>query len=151
VFRTFRRCYLLIAVGLISTTLSLAVSACGDEGGDEAASPPQTVTVEETVEKTVPEEDPAEPSERPPKPSDDSEASGGGSIRVPNVVGKDHQLAQDTMQGAGLYNLMEEDATGQDRLLLIDRNWTVVSQDPPAGSRVSEDATITLKAKKDGE
>ena len=32
-------------------------------------------------------------------------------IRVPNVVGIDHQLAQDTMQAAGLYNLAEEDAT----------------------------------------
>ncbi|MDP8903849.1 MAG: PASTA domain-containing protein [Chloroflexota bacterium] len=63
----------------------------------------------------------------------------------------DHQLAQDTMQAAGLYNLSEEDATGQDRLLLFDRNWTVVEQDPPAGTRVSEDQTIILRSKKDNE
>jgi beta-lactam-binding protein with PASTA domain len=70
---------------------------------------------------------------------------------VPDVVGLDHQLAQDTMQAAGLSNLSEEDATGQDRLLLWDRNWVVVSQSPPPGTRVSEDAAIVLRSKKDGE
>lgn len=82
------------------------------------------------------------------------EASGSGAsgcITVPNVVGKDHQLAQDTMQGAGLYALDEEDATGQGRVLLLDRNWTTVAQKPAAGSCVSEDTTILLSAKKDGE
>jgi PASTA domain len=74
-----------------------------------------------------------------------------GGIEVPNVVGVDHQLAQDTMQAAGLYLLQEQDCTGQDRFLLWDRNWVVVSQDPPAGSVVNEDATITLCSKKDGE
>lgn len=83
-------------------------------------------------------------------PADAQAASGGasGAITVPDVVGKNHQLAQDTMQAAGLYNLSEEDATGQGRLLLWDRNWKVVSQDPPAGSHVSEDATVTLRSKK---
>ncbi len=74
-----------------------------------------------------------------------------GCITVPNVVGKDHQLAQDTMQAAGLYLLDEEDATGQGRVLLFDRNWTTVAQKPSAGSCVSEDTTILLSAKKDGE
>jgi len=55
------------------------------------------------------------------------------------------------MQAAGLYNLAEEDATGQGRLLLYDRNWTVVQQDPPAGTHVNDDTTITLRSKKDGE
>jgi beta-lactam-binding protein with PASTA domain len=70
---------------------------------------------------------------------------------VPDVVGEDHQLAQDTMQAAGLYLLDEEDATGQGRALIVDRNWTVVEQDPPAGTKVSENQTITLRSKKDGE
>ena len=55
------------------------------------------------------------------------------------------------MQAAGLYSLAEEDATGQGRLLLYDRNWTVVSQDPTAGTLVSESQTITLRSKKDDE
>jgi beta-lactam-binding protein with PASTA domain len=70
---------------------------------------------------------------------------------VPDVVGHDHQAAQDEMQAAGLYNLAEEDGTGQGRALIIDRNWTVVEQDPAAGTLVSPDQTITLRSKKDGE
>jgi beta-lactam-binding protein with PASTA domain len=72
-------------------------------------------------------------------------------IRVPNVVGLDHQLAQDTLQAAGLYMLAERDATGQGRLLLWDRNWTVVRQSPKAGRRVGENRRITLFSVKDGE
>jgi hypothetical protein len=55
------------------------------------------------------------------------------------------------MQAAGLYNLDEEDATGAGRMLLWDRNWVVVKQSPPAGTRVSADQRILLSSKKYGE
>lgn len=71
-----------------------------------------------------------------------------GKITVPNEAGKQHQAAQDDLQAHGLFNLAEEDATGQDRLLLVDRNWKVVSQSPAAGTKVPEDAAITLSSKK---
>jgi uncharacterized protein HemX len=74
-----------------------------------------------------------------------------GDIVVPDVSGLDHQAAQDAMQGEGLWLLDEKDCTGQDRMLLFDRNWEVVSTDPPAGSHVTEDTTITLCSKKQGE
>jgi len=125
------------------------LSACGDS---EETSSPQTVTV---VERTVTAEARAEEPVAETPPADVSERSSQeGSIakvRVPDVVGKDHQLAQDTMQAAGLYDLAEEDASGQGRALLFDRNWTVVSQSPKAGTQASEDQTITLRAIKDGE
>ena len=44
---------------------------------------------------------------------------------VPNVVGIDLQLAQDTLQAAGFYALRSHDATGQGRFQVLDRNWTV--------------------------
>lgn len=69
-------------------------------------------------------------------------------ITVPDVVGMNHQAAQNRMQDAGLFALREEDATGRGRALLWDRNWVVVSQSPAAGTRVSEDRTITLRSKK---
>jgi hypothetical protein len=78
-------------------------------------------------------------------------ADGSGCITVPDVVGKDHQLAQDTMQAAGLYMLQEQDASGQGRMLLVDRNWTTVRQRPSAGECVSEDTEIMLSAVKDEE
>ena len=126
--------------------LLIALQGCGG-GGDESA------TVTETVERTSTSEDlPSEPSDSSSLETGSKEGgSGGGDITVPNLVGKDHQLAQDTLQAEGLYNLEEEDASGEGRLLLWDRNWTVVRQDPSAGTRVSEDETITLYSKKDGE
>ncbi|HEY0618828.1 MAG TPA: PASTA domain-containing protein [Kribbella sp.] len=70
---------------------------------------------------------------------------------VPNVVGVNHQLAQDTMQAAGFYYLTEEDASGKGRLLVNDRNWVVVSQIPAGGTTTSLDTKITLRSKKIGE
>ncbi len=128
------------------------VAGCGDDATQEAAT--RTVTVERTVPAAAPPEPAATPApeeqprddERAQEPADAAEEA--GTIRVPDVVGEDHQLAQDTMQAAGLYNLSEEDATGQDRALLFDRNWTVVEQRPAAGEVVSADATIVLRSKK---
>jgi beta-lactam-binding protein with PASTA domain len=72
-------------------------------------------------------------------------------VTVPNVVGMDHQAAQNHMQDVGLYNLRERDGTGQGRMLLWDRNWVVIAQKPAPGAPVSESAKITLVSVKDGE
>lgn len=103
-----------------------------------------TVTAESTTTVTTTE---AVDSPAKTAPS----ASRSDCIKVPDVEGKNHQYAQDTMQAAGLYMLAEEDATGQGRMLLLDRNWEVVSQSPAAGKCVKEDTTITLRSKKIGE
>jgi PASTA domain len=126
---------IVVAIGALAL-----LTACGST---ESATAPvvETVTVTET----------AEAAEQPQPAAAPAPAPAQGSIEVPNVVGIDHQLAQDTMQAVGLYNLSEEDATGQDRLLIWDRNWTVVSQSPSPGSKVSEDQTIVLRSKKDDE
>jgi hypothetical protein len=69
-------------------------------------------------------------------------------IRVPNVVGKDLQTAQDTMQAAGLYYLTSHDSTGLNRMQILDRNWLVTEQSPAAGSMVEADRLIDLGARK---
>ncbi|MFI0350447.1 PASTA domain-containing protein [Actinomadura sp. 9N407] len=69
-------------------------------------------------------------------------------ITVPDVVGENHQAAQNRMQAAGLFRLAEEDATGQGRALLWDANWQVVRQSPRAGTRVAPDTIITLYSQK---
>lgn len=101
---------------------------------------------------------PASPSEAAVSPSASPSPSKSSAsptrapkVKVPNVVGHNHQLAQDELQAAGFYGLAEEDATGQGRVLVWDRNWVVVRQSPKAGTRVSTDATITLYSKKIGE
>lgn len=123
----------------------LFVAGCGSstDGGEEATKTVVTVVKETVVER---------PAEKPrPKPAASKPKPAANLIEVPNVVGENHQYAQDTMQAAGLYMLDERDATGQDRMLIWDRNWVVVSQNPPAGTMVDENTTITLSSKKEGE
>jgi beta-lactam-binding protein with PASTA domain len=64
--------------------------------------------------------------------------------RVPDVVGKNHQTAQNHLQSQGFLNLRERDCSGRGRRLLFDRNWRVVRQSPHAGARVSTKRRITL-------
>ena len=138
-----------IAASIVAIISALALlTGCGSSS-ESSTSPvvkSETVTVTETVEAAAEQQPAAAEPATPPPP-----AAVQGSIEVPKVVGMDHQLAQDTMQAAGLYSLSEEDATGQGRSLLWDRNWTVVSQSPSPGSQVSEDQTIVLRSKKDDE
>ena len=54
---------------------------------------------------------------------------------VPDVRCMDLQMAQDKSQAAGFYDLASDDAGGRGRHQIIDRNWVVVGQSPPAGSR----------------
>lgn len=107
----------------------------------ESGTPDTSVTTEVTTETSVvlPPSAPVEPAQEP-APAE--------RITVPGVVGMDHQQAQDTLQAAGLYNLRENDGSGEGRLLVWDRNWETVAQDPPAGTTVSPDTVITLTAVK---
>ncbi len=141
---------------LLATCALAAVPLTGCGSASSGEDPPaQTVTqtvsdvVTETTATTVTTAA-ATPAPKP-KPKPKPAAKPRDCIVVPDVVGGDHQLAQDTMQAAGLYLLDEEDATGQGRMLILDRNWTVVRQRPAAGSCVSEDTEILLSSKKDGE
>jgi hypothetical protein len=124
-----------LSAGIVMFAIGL--TACGET---TSAPPPETVTVVREVSAPEPAPSPSSADRAPT-----------GSIVVPDVVGRDHQWAQDTMQAAGLYALLERDASGQGRAILWDRNWTVVRQSPKAGTRVDESQTITLYAKKDGE
>ena len=128
-------------------------------GGSPAAAPP-TVTVTTVISPSMTGS--VGPPSTLPTPSPPSITTGStpkpqppsGSARVgvvPNVVGVNHQLAQDTMQAAGFYFLTEEDATGQGRLLVLDRNWVVVSQVPAGGTTVPLETKILLRSKKVGE
>lgn len=85
------------------------------------------------------------------KPSD---SSAGGAVEtgvVPDVLCKDLQTAQDTLQAAGFYNLGSEDGSGQGRSQLIDRNWVVIKQSVPAGSSRGPSTRIVLTSVKFGE
>jgi beta-lactam-binding protein with PASTA domain len=120
----------------------LALTGCGTEAPSDPATPPAR-----SAPATSPATSAAPGVSAVPAPAQ----SPARLIRIPAVVGRNHQLAQNTMQAAGLYNLREEDATGKGRLLLWDRNWIVVRQTPPPGRRVRPETVVTLFSKKIGE
>lgn len=122
---------------------------CGvDEGRAGAALALAAASTPTTTAAPAPA---SEPAEATTAPSTLVEPAPGAEIVVPNVIGMDHQLAQDTMQSVGLYLLDEMDGSGQGRSLLWDRNWTVVEQQPVAGTVVTSDTRVTLVSVKDDE
>ncbi|MFJ7157380.1 hypothetical protein ACIQUQ_20825 [Streptomyces sp. NPDC101118] len=73
---------------------------------------------------------------------------GAKTARLPDLVGKGLQTAQDEAQAAGFHALTSHDALGRDRLQALDRNWKVCSQTPPGGDAVDTGATIDFGAVK---
>lgn len=118
-----------VKLAALASFILIATTACNAPADTDSPSPGRDAPVGTTTEAPTKDEQPA-------------------SGTVPNVVGMNHQAAQDAMQEAGFYNLTEEDATGQGRMLIMDRNWVVVSQSPKGGAKVSEDKKIVLRSKK---
>jgi hypothetical protein len=69
-------------------------------------------------------------------------------VSVPDGVGMNYQEAQDAWRAAGLHVAPAEDATGANRIPVLDRNWVVVAQDLEPGSKVAADSFITATIKK---
>ena len=122
---------------VVGTALACAalVSACSST---PTASPTVTVTAPPTATTAL-----APPVE--PAPAD---PGGSGKITVPNGVGKNYQDAQDLWRGSGLSVGVAEDATGANRLPVLDSGWVVLSQTPAAGTKVAPDTVITATVKK---
>ncbi|GAA3673422.1 hypothetical protein C8D87_1011028 [Lentzea atacamensis] len=107
-----------------AAALLLLASAC-------SPTPPPTATTQPSEQKTP-----------------TTTATAAKTCTVPDVVGMIHQTAQDTMQAAGLFFLSEEDASGQGRLLINDRNWKTTAQSVAAGTVVDCNTRIKLSATK---
>ncbi|WP_211267444.1 PASTA domain-containing protein [Nonomuraea candida] len=125
------------------------LTACG--AGTAPAAPVETVTATVQATPTPTPTPTASPDETDPPKREGSPSEAAEEKRLPNVVGMNLQEGQDTLQAAGFYVLNDKDATGQNRLQVLDRNWVVTKQTPPAGRKVSTDTLITLYAKKIGE
>ena len=127
---------------LLCGVAALVLAGCADETKSQDGDVNSTTSSTATTTTTAPTTTTTAPT------ATSGTTAAAAKITVPNVVGKDLQLAQDTMQAAGLYNLTSHDSTGQARLQVLDRNWVVTDQTPAAGSRVAEDQLIDLGARK---
>jgi hypothetical protein len=117
------------------------VERCGVSGAEAEAAVPAAATASEpdpttttTAEVVVEDTRPVAPTTAPaPEPV---------AVMPDIACGTDLQLAQDLVQEAGIFFSRSEDATGQDRSQVMDRNWTVVAAEPPAGRPIGEDEAV---------
>ncbi len=64
---------------------------------------------------------------------------------MPDVLCMTLQEAQDEIQDHGVFFSRSVDATGQDRMQLLDSNWIVIGQAPSAGTAIGEgDAILSV-------
>lgn len=135
-----------IAAALAAAAL-LTLTAC-DGSGDTSSS--RSDSGAQATKDQTKDADPTDaPEETDPADSAaaDTEAE---TAALPDLVGLDLQAAQDEAQAAGFYALDDQDASGQGRLQVYDRNWTVCEQDPAPGTHPT-DTSVTLYAVKDNE
>lgn len=136
-----------IVIGIVAVLVVIGLFVNNDDEPANTSSSVPTSTATEIL-------DPAPEETRPETPQPAAPQADGGAVTqavVPDVVGMNHQLAQDTLQASGFYLLVEEDATGQGRMLVWDRNWEVVSQSVAGDTIAPIDTAITLSSKKIGE
>lgn len=122
----------------------LTLTAC--EGANNSPGKPDTAT-QDTNDRTKTDTSTTETSTETPDSATDTDSE---TATLPNLVGQDLQTAQDAAQDAGFYALDDQDASGQNRLQVYDRNWIVCSQDPKPGTHPT-DTPVTLYAVKDDE
>ena len=128
---------------VLATGSMLVLGACeledssSDAPGAVAAAP---ATVAPTAAGATPTPAPAEvetPNEAEP------------TVLMPDVVCMDLQYAQDTIQDAGVWLSRSVDATGEGRMQVMDRNWTVVAQTPAPGTPIGEGEAVLSVVKDD--
>ncbi|MBT2448782.1 hypothetical protein J7F03_17125 [Streptomyces sp. ISL-43] len=132
------------ALTLLAAAGILALTAC------EVTEPP---SLSPTATPSTPTSEPAAPPAVPPAPTTKAPAPApaAATAAVPNAIGHVLQTAQDNAQAAGFYYLGSTDALGQSRMQVLDRNWTVCSQTPAAGTQASTDTKIVFNTVKLGE
>ncbi|MGM1061694.1 PASTA domain-containing protein [Saccharothrix sp. Mg75] len=133
----------LVALAALAALAAAALTGCSAPSPAAQSAAPAPAPASETA--------PVQATTTPPAATTAAQAPAAKTCTVPQVVGMVHQTAQDTMQAAGLFMLREEDATGQGRVLVVDRNWTTTAQSVPAGQEVDCSTEILLSAKKTGE
>lgn len=123
---------------------AVGLAGCGSKTGTDAGQPAPTVTVTTTQTTRTAQS----PTATEPARTASAGAATATTVATPNGVGMNYQAAQDAWRAAGLHVSPAVDATGAKRLPVIDSNWVVLSQDPPAGTRVAAGSFIVATVKK---
>lgn len=69
-------------------------------------------------------------------------------VKMPNVVGQNGSVAQDTLKRAGFTNIEFGSVDPDDTWVVLPQNWKIVEQSAPAGQTVQSDTLIVLSCTK---
>ena len=72
-------------------------------------------------------------------------------FEMPDVVGMQLDEARNLLREEGAVLIDRQDATGQERTVLLGKNWTVCEQTPEAGEEASKIGSVVLFAVKTNE
>ena len=135
---------------LLLASVAIAVTGCA---GTPSATVTATVTetaistpTAQTSPLVVPTQGVSSPAQT--EASEVVSAPEPGVIVVPDMVGQNYQDAQDVWRASGLVVVPAEDATGANRLALLDSNWYVVAQTPSGGTEVEPGSSIQATIRK---
>jgi hypothetical protein len=134
------------AVGAVLVIVAFAAGAASKSGETVAApsaSAPIAAVAPAPVVTVTATPDPSSPTAAAVDPAPAALAV------MPDVVCQNLQDAQDEIQRAGVFFSRSDDASGQARSQVIDRNWVVVAQTPAAGESVGEMEAILSVVKTD--
>ena len=131
------------AIALLSVALLVVVGCASEESGS-------TSTADNSVEVTEPKgsTDAQTSDTESPQSTTNLNIAGGNDPEdrlMPDVLCMNLQEAQDEIQDHGVFFSRSVDATGEDRMQLIDSNWIVVGQTPEPGVSIGEgDAVLSV-------
>lgn len=122
---------------LVLVGLALVSLACSPNEDTAAGDAPSTVPEVRPEVLTTEAPAPIVPSTQPPVDTE-APAPAAAEPLMPNVMCMNLQDAQDLIQEEGVFLSLSQDATGQDRMQVLDSNWQVVGQSPAPGTPIDE-------------
>ncbi len=140
------------AIGVLGVLFALGAGGQGDRASTGSSTTAVVITVpapNDTVPVVITI---ASTTTSPPEADDGLNPLGGNDPeddRMPDVVCMDLQAAQDEIQDHGVFLSRSEDASGEGRRQIWDRNWVVVRQTPAAGDEIGENDAVLYVVKDD--
>lgn len=122
---------------LVLVGLALASLACSPKEDTAAGDAPSTAPQVRPEVLTTEAPTPVVPSTQPPVVTE-APAPAEAEPLMPDVMCMNLQDAQDLIQEQGVFLSLSQDATGQDRMQVLDSNWQVVGQFPVPGTPIDE-------------
>lgn len=141
---------LIVASACFAATLTACSTGTDSASSSDTSTTPSIVTPVDVAETATETAAATTTAVAPPASVETTTPAPAQTAIMPDVVCMNLQAAQNRIQEEGVFYSRSEDASGEGRSQLIDRNWVVVAQTPSAGTEFGEGDAV-LSAVKIGE